>query len=428
MKKILFLILLLPILSFSNWVDNIKSYVYEDTQYLNMLYNFNQTKENYFLKDTFLPSIVISNGRYNYSKSDSSESSSLAVPISINAKIFDFDLSINSNFTNQLWDDWRDAYSLTISKKIFSENDEELLNARINLLKSQWNFLNTKNQLFINYLNKGFNNYYYSGLYTIQEQLFEYQKQDYENNKLKYEKGLISNVEFLNGKKAYLNSQISLLNSKKNYEEYKEYNIGNYEIVELTIPSSNEIYNRPDVIAEQLEVELKKIQNDRTYRFYLPDITTGVTFDYNYPLQSDEKELTTSIFINFNYNLYDKGYREFQVKQIEDNYIIAKKDYDNKIKDLLDQYENMVKTLDNLELSLQTKELDFEIKEINYDIYKEKYENNLVAKDELEKKYLEYKQSKLELEKAKFDIFVQKLNIYSFLGYDLISLFEEEIK
>ncbi|WGS65221.1 TolC family protein [Marinitoga aeolica] len=427
MKKILLILLLLPILSFSNWLDNIKSYVYNDSQYLNILNNFNQSKENYFLKDTFLPSIMISNANVNYSKSDSSESSSLIIPLRINAKIFDFNVSLNGNFSNQLWDDWRDTYSLTISKEIFSETDEELLNAKINLLKSQWNLLNTKNQLFLEYLNKGFNNYYYNELYNIQEKLFEYQKQDYKNDKSKYESGLISNIEFLNSKKFYLNSQIALLNAKKNYEEYKDYNI-DYKITELTIPSSSEIYNRSDVIAEQLEIELNKIQNNRIYRLYLPDITTGITFDYNYPIRSDEKKLTTSLFLNFNYNLYDKGYREFQAKQKEDNYYLSKRSYEEKIKNLIDQYDNMLKTLNTLTLTLQTKELDMEIKKLNYDIYKEKYQKKLISEKDLDEKYLEYKQSKLDLEKAKFDIFVQKLNIYSFLGYDLISLFEEEFK
>jgi len=428
MKKILLIILLLPILSFPNWLDNIKNYIYDDSQYLIVLNNYNQTKENYFLKETFLPSIMITNGRYNYSKSDTSESSSIInVPLRINAKIFDFDLSINSNFSNSLWDDWRDTYSLTISKEIFSETDEEIINARINLLKSKWNYLNTKNQLLINYLNKGFNNYYYGQLYMIQEQLFEYQKEDFENNKIKYENGIISKVEYLNSKKSYLNSQIMLLDAKKNYEDYKEYNV-DYQIIDLTVPSSENIFNRPDVIAEQLNVELKKMQKDRIYRLYIPDINTGITFDYNYPVQSNEKKLTTSVFVNFNYNLYDKGYREYQVEQIQNNLYIAKKDYEEKINQLFDQYENMLKNLNTLELSLQSKMLDLEIKELNYEIYKEKYEKNMISKKDLEVKYLEYKQSKLSLEKAKFDIFVQKLNIYSFLGYDLISLFEEEFK
>jgi hypothetical protein len=110
MKKILLIILLLPILSFPNWLDNIKNYIYDDSQYLIVLNNYNQTKEDYFLKETFLPSIMITNGRYIYSKSDTSESSSINVPLRINAKIFDFDLSINSNFSNSLWDDWRDTF------------------------------------------------------------------------------------------------------------------------------------------------------------------------------------------------------------------------------------------------------------------------------------------------------------------------------
>jgi outer membrane protein TolC len=317
--------------------------------------------------------------------------------------------------------------SLTISKEIFSETDEEIINARINLLNSKWNYLNTKNQLLINYLNKGFNNYYYGQLYMIQEQLFEYQKEDYENNKIKYENGIISKVEYLNSKKSYLNSQIMLLDAKKNYEDYKEYNV-DYQIIDLTVPASENIFNRPDVIAEQLNVELKKMQKDRIYRFYIPDINTGITFDYNYPVQSNEKKLTTSVFVNFNYNLYDKGYREYQVEQIQNNLYIAKKDYEEKINQLFDQYENMLKNLNTLELSLQSKMLDLEIKGLNYEIYKEKYEKNMISKKDLEVKYLEYKQSKLSLEKAKFDIFVQKLNIYSFLGYDLISLFEEEFK
>ncbi|GAB6188480.1 hypothetical protein JCM30566_02190 [Marinitoga arctica] len=430
MKKILFILLMIPVFSFSNWFENIKDEVLNDTQYLNALKIFNQSKENKILEETILPNISIENGSFQYLKSETSESSSLSIPFRITSNIFDINFSLNTNFSNRIWDDWRDTYSFSISKEIFSEKDEDILLKEINTLNSKWNYLNTKNLLFINYITKGYNNNYYSELYMIQQKLYLIQKREFENNEKKYKNGLLNKIDYLNSRKSFLNSEIALLNANKNYEEYKEYNYGKINIINLSLPSTEIVFQRYDIVAESLNVKLSEIRRNRIYRLYLPDILIGVSFDFNYktPPNNDEKELRTSAYLNFSYPIYNRGYRDFQKNQIILEYQIAKKEYENKLKEINKQLNNYTEDLKKLELLLESKKLDLEIKNIDYEMAKERFEKGLISEDSLEKYKLYYNQSILEYEKGNFDIFIQKLNIYNLLGIDLIQFLEEESK
>ena len=64
-------------------------------------------------------------------------------------------------------------------------------------------------------------------------------------------------------------------------------------------------------------------------------------------------------------------------------------------------------------------------KEINYLNLKQKLEDGLITKNEYESAMYELLVEEYNLENVEFSILIQKLNIYSFLGYDLLSLLEE---
>ncbi|MBO8140132.1 MAG: TolC family protein [Thermosipho sp. (in: Bacteria)] len=441
MKKIvLIFLLILTSLMFSNFYDDLKNYVENSPEYLEALKNYMNVEFEDEFRLNFGTNINKSSLNYDFEKimlnvpisfnySDDFElylapninGSSVTLPLGVNFSLFNFDLNLEGNFSF-VNDDFRDSYSFSISKNLFDNSDESDLEKEINKLNAKRNLLNVKNQKVIEFLNNVFYSNFYSKMYDVYSKLLVLKEEELKESEEKFEKGIISEIEYLNSKKSYIAVQKNYLtyrNKKREYEKYTKYNFQKFD-VEIPEKSFNK---RDDLKALQLEVELNKLRMDRIYQLYIPNMTFGFEVDYNYKPLSSEKELKPKLFLNFTFDLSNQKALEEENRRL--NYEISIKNLETKIEDLEDQYESLLTELESLNYDYEISKINKRIKEINYLNLKQKLEDGLITKNEYESAMYELLVEEYNLENVEFSILIQKLNIYSFLGYDLLSLLEE---
>ncbi|APT76232.1 hypothetical protein LN42_07430 [Marinitoga sp. 1137] len=430
MKKS-FLILfwtLLTLTIFANFVDKIVEKIENDTQYLMALNSYNNALNNLKMEESILKNIGINEGVFTSRFYDNNNFKQLEIPLSLNMKIYGFDiigtLKYTSDFNNN-----NNSYSVSISKKLFSFDDLNNIDKKILLLSTKWELKNLKNSLFINTLKNAYYYNYYSNLLNLQKEAFEIRKQLFYEAKKKYVKGIIGKIEYLTLQKNYLNEKISINNLQISINKIKEYNIPDVILIELSIPSTiTEIpLNREDIRAALLEVEKNKAKLKRKFVYDLPDINMGILMNYNKNDLTNSYKTDTTIFLNFSYNIFDNNYRQNTKKSMDMDYIISLKKYKNKLNAIFTEIKNIQEKINNDELQLKSIDLEKQISEINYETAKKQYEKGYLSLNELKLEKINMLKTHFEYERIKAELLFDKLTLYNVLGYDIISIFEEEL-
>ncbi|NUU97904.1 TolC family protein [Marinitoga sp. 1138] len=430
MKKS-FLILfwtLLTLTIFANFVDKIVEKIENDTQYLMALNSYNNALNNLKMEESILKNIGINEGVFTSRFYDNNNFKQLEIPLSLNMKIYGFDiigtLKYTSDFNNN-----NNSYSVSISKKLFSFDDLNNIDKKILLLSTKWELKNLKNSLFINTLKNAYYYNYYSNLLNLQKEAFEIRKQLFYEAKKKYVKGIIGKIEYLTLQKNYLNEKISINNLQISINKIKEYNIPDVILIELSIPSTiTEIpLNREDIRAALLEVEKNKAKLKRKFVYDLPDINMGILMNYNKNDLTNSYKTDTTIFLNFSYNIFDNNYRQNTKKSMDMDYIISLKKYKNKLNAISTEIKNIQEKINNDELQLKSIDLEKQISEINYETAKKQYEKGYLSLNELKLEKINMLKTHFEYERIKAELLFDKLTLYNVLGYDIISIFEEEL-
>ncbi|AEX85791.1 outer membrane protein [Marinitoga piezophila KA3] len=430
MKKS-FLILfwtLLTLTIFANFVDKIVEKIENDTQYLMALNSYNNALNNLKMEESILKNIGINEGVFTSRFYDNNNFKQLEIPLSLNMKIYGFDiigtLKYTSDFNNN-----NNSYSVSISKKLFSFDDLNNIDKKILLLSTKWELKNLKNSLFINTLKNAYYYNYYSNLLNLQKEAFEIRKQLFYEAKKKYVKGIIGKIEYLTLQKNYLNEKISINNLQISINKIKEYNIPDVILIELSMPSTiTEIpLNREDIRAALLEVEKNKAKLKRKFVYDLPDINMGILMNYNKNDLTNSYKTDTTIFLNFSYNIFDNNYRQNTKKSMDMDYIISLKKYKNKLNAIFTEIKNIQEKINNDELQLKSIDLEKQISEINYETAKKQYEKGYLSLNELKLEKINMLKTHFEYERIKAELLFDKLTLYNVLGYDIISIFEEEL-
>ncbi|NUU95992.1 hypothetical protein XO10_06865 [Marinitoga sp. 1135] len=430
MKKS-FLILfwtLLTLTIFANFVDKIVEKIENDTQYLMALNSYNNALNNLKMEESILKNIGINEGVFTSRFYDNNNFKQLEIPLSLNMKIYGFDiigtLKYTSDFNNN-----NNSYSVSISKKLFSFDDLNNIDKKILLLSTKWELKNLKNSLFINTLKNAYYYNYYSNLLNLQKEAFEIRKQLFYEAKKKYVKGIIGKIEYLTLQKNYLNEKISINNLQISINKIKEYNIPDVILIELSMPSTiTEIpLNREDIRAALLEVEKNKAKLKRKFVYDLPDINMGILMNYNKNDLTNSYKTDTTIFLNFSYNIFDNNYRQNTKKSMDMDYIISLKKYKNKLNAISTEIKNIQEKINNDELQLKSIDLEKQISEINYETAKKQYEKGYLSLNELKLEKINMLKTHFEYERIKAELLFDKLTLYNVLGYDIISIFEEEL-
>lgn len=419
-----------------NYVENSPEYLQALKNYINSSYekgyslsfgtNLNKVSFEYDF-DSYQLSVPVTfsfSDDFSVSANFSANNDVLTFPVGIDFNVFNFDINLNGNF-RFVNDEFKDSYGISISKNLFDNSDEEDLEEKISLLNAKWNLLNVKNQKVIEYLNNAYYSLYYSKMYEIYSKLYQLKKEEFKKVEEKYSKGIISQIEYLNEKKSLLTLQKNLKSYESKKSEYEKYSGFPLSIFEVNLPQKD-FGKRLDLKALKVQKQLNELKKERLYQLYVPNINLGFSIDYDYKEGSSDKEFKPKVYLSFTLDLF--GNKKLEKENILIDYEIASKNLQEKIDMLENQYEQFLYELENSNNDYEIALIEKKIKEINLEKVKEKFEKGLVTENEYKISEYEYLIEEYNLENVEFSIFIKKLNIYSFLGYDLLSLIEEVLE
>lgn len=431
MKKTLFLILLLPCLTFATFLDEVQKSLHSDANYLSAKLNYEeadfQIKKD---KMVLVPYVGLENFNLSASISGSDVTYSTSIPVSITfSNIAGFNFSIKNSWTYQSsLEEWKDSgWTLSVSRKLFSNFDLDQLEKQKNFFDAGWKLLSAKNNVFLSVASDIFNSFYYAKKLDITSKKLRLLNEQVEELRRAYEVGSAAFEDIVNAQKQLQNLALQLerlsqakSGVSKNYPQIVlDTMMARLRQMTSKLPTEQEaletIRARYDVQASFIALEIARRQSERAYQAWLPNptFTAGITF-------KEEKNFSVSLGFAFSYNLIDRGEKSHSYKSTQQKFNLQQVVYEEKLQSLEKAVKDSYASIRIAEISKDLAELDLELKKMNLDRLSKK--KDFVSPRDLETAVLDVEEAELELFKADFDLLMSKLNLFVILGVDLVEV------
>lgn len=431
MKKMLFLILILPCLTFATFFDEVQKSLQSDANYLSAKLNYGeadfQIKKD---KMVLVPYVGLENFNLSASISDGDVTYSTSIPVSITfSNIAGFNFSIRSSWTYQSsLEEWKDSgWTFSVSRKLFSNFDLDQLEKQKDFFDASWKLLSAKNNVFLSVANDIFNSFYYTKKLDITSKKLRLLNEQVEELRRAYEVGSAAFEDIVSAQKQLQNLALQLerlgqakSGVSKNYPQIVlDTMMARLRQMTSKLPGERDaletIRTRYDVQASFIALEIAKRQSERAYQTWLPNptFTAGVSF-------KEEKNFSVSLGFAFSYNLMDRGEKSHSYKLTQQKFNLQQIVYEEKLQSLEKTVKDSYASIRIAEISKDLAELDLELKKMNLDRLSKK--KDFVSPRDLETATLDVEEAELELFKADFDLLMSKLNLFVVLGVDLIEV------
>lgn len=429
MKKILILLLLMPILSFAGFLDLVQEQLEKSSSYLSAMMTYKQAEFNLSKnRNVFIPYI----GTNEFSVSTDFENYTLSIPFFVKFQnVAGFDFTISNIWTySSKQEEWNDnGWALTISRDLFSNWDITDLQNEKDYTSASWNLIDTRNKVFLNLANDIFNYHYYTRKLEVTKQKIKILEDQFTALQKAYEAGTASREDILQiqGNIYEMTNQLNEIsqNLMGALTEYSTDTLNTMlaclERITTNLPTQQEaeklILNRLDLRAQIMAVEVAKRQNDRAYQEWLPNPTFSFTIKQD---KSSDSGYSFSLGFGFGYNILDRGEKSYAYNNAKDSYSLQQRILDEQLDSLKKSVQKAFLSITIAESSKKVAELDLQLKRMEYERLLNA--SSFVSESDLESAKLSLDDAETELLKANYSLLISKISLLQALGIDLVQI------
>lgn len=429
MKKILILLLLMPILSFAGFLDLVQEQLEKSSSYLSAMMTYKQAEFNLSKnRNVFIPYI----GTNEFSVSTDFENYTLSIPFFVKFQnVAGLDFTISNIWTySSKQEEWNDnGWALTISRDLFSNWDITDLQNEKDYTSASWNLIDTRNKVFLNLANDIFNYHYYTRKLEVAKQKIKILEDQFTALQKAYEAGTASREDILQiqGNIYEMTNQLNEIsqNLMGALTEYSTDTLNTMlaclERITTNLPTQQEaeklILNRLDLRSQIMAVEVAKRQNDRAYQEWLPNPTFSFTIKQD---KSSDSGYSFSLGFGFGYNILDRGEKSYAYNNAKDSYSLQQRILDEQLDSLKKSVQKAFLSITIAESSKKVAELDLQLKRMEYERLLNA--SSFVSESDLESAKLSLDDAETELLKANYSLLISKISLLQALGIDLVQI------
>ncbi len=379
----------------------------KNSQYENVLENFNQENNNLSKNNQFyIPNVSFSS---NYSTSNGSQTYINGFEFNVNFfEINGITLGINFPFVINMGTEniiEADNINLLLSlNDLFEDNAAEDYLIEASYLDALHS-LNTKKFALLKELLEDIVNYHF---YYREKLLSE----EYLNLLINEKESEVDEEEMTTITNQILETRIQILNYEKNILNLQ---LENYfdDLYQEALSFLEEIINlqkeinyesRLDLIAQDLRKNAELLINRFWYEPYLPDFSVLFGID-------DFKDFSWNIGFQFSFDIFNKDIKQ-EVENRKSNY--EKLKYEELKNNLYISYRSDLIDIESTEISVQIAEISMEESQINYEKTNTLFDSGFLSQIDFEKEQINYNMNLLTLQKEKENYFLEMFDLLQY--------------